>query len=259
MSENVLLVELRPSTWIIPPTVSTEVLMKWAKLGWINKEDAEHLDRAFYRDNEGRPILTEHQFRSCINKAIERMLDLEAGTDYYEQITELQREALAESNKERRKEIEEEIRQIVKERDVKFGVLLRQLRKNVRFRLVDFAVADNKVRKLQIGYIVIFDPPDKTRVPVTTPDGIRSSEYIEYLHSAHKLLFWVEAKNPTAFMNILTLAGRDVGFGARTSRGFGRFSVRALDYDSPKPLEEVWKELSDGEKEENKRCKGGKK
>jgi len=250
---KMLLVRIVPETWIIPPVVDESILAKWAELGWISKEDAEHLDRAFYRNKDGIAIITEHQLISCIHKAVEKLVDAEAGTDYYDQITGLQKQLLAEPNKEKRKEIESEIRKIVSERDSKFGALINQYKRNTKFRIVDFVRVGDKVYQVDKGYIEIFEPPAKTRLPVTMVDGGKSSEYLEILHSGHEMLFWVRVRNPVAFMRVLVFAGLSVGLGAKTARGYGRFFAESLSYDEFKPIKEIWEEVKAKEKGEEKK------
>jgi len=65
----VLEVVLVPETWIIAPAATREQLRRYAERGWISAEDAEHLDRAFPRDAEGRPVILKHWLLAPMKRA----------------------------------------------------------------------------------------------------------------------------------------------------------------------------------------------
>jgi len=66
---DVLRIELVPETWVLGIRLPKEELLQYAEKGWITKEDAEHLDRAFRRNAKGQAIILKHQLMVCLNKA----------------------------------------------------------------------------------------------------------------------------------------------------------------------------------------------
>jgi len=79
---------------------------------------------------------------------------------------------------------------------------------------------------LPIGYVTT-PKPFKTRAHVVAPDGTESTEYFEYLCSAHKIQFRVRLpeKDVQDFVKTIAFAGKTIGLGARGARGFGRFKA----------------------------------
>ena len=236
-----ILVTMQVQTPIIPPILDEDRAQFYYEMGWISKEERDHLDRAFYRDGEGNPIITEHQLRSCINKAIKRYVDLIHEKSYYDQIRFLQRELLR--HPEKKDDVIKEIRKIHKERMQTIGKDIEEIRDAIEFSIIDF-VPFGKDRWVgwRIGYIYI---PKilKTRSSITTEDEVKTTEYIEYIPPGVKLVFWAETRDPLKFASILNLAGMDVGFGAGTaSRKFGRFKVH-IEQREPKPIKEILAEM----------------
>mgnify|MGYP000504069756 CR=1 FL=1 len=65
-------VKIIPLTWIIAPLVNREQLERWHKAGFIDDEGL-HLDRAFPRDSNGKPIIFRIWLRGAMNRALEKM------------------------------------------------------------------------------------------------------------------------------------------------------------------------------------------
>ncbi len=67
-----LLVEMVPETWIIAPLSTKEQLERYHRRGWID-EEGMHLDRAFPRNSDGKPIIFKMWLRACLRRAIEKL------------------------------------------------------------------------------------------------------------------------------------------------------------------------------------------
>jgi len=61
-----LLVLVKPITPIIAPKVSPDRLRLYVEQGWIDKNIAKHLDRAFYRTHEGKPVILTITVRGAV-------------------------------------------------------------------------------------------------------------------------------------------------------------------------------------------------
>ena len=70
--EEVIKVTIVPETWVIAPVATEEQLKGYAEKGWISREDAEHLDRAWPRNSEGRPFI----FKAWIAAVVKKGADL---------------------------------------------------------------------------------------------------------------------------------------------------------------------------------------
>jgi len=65
-------VTLIPETWIIAPIVTEEQLRRWYQKGWISEEDL-HLDRAFPRNADGKPVIFKLWLLSPMKKACDKL------------------------------------------------------------------------------------------------------------------------------------------------------------------------------------------
>ena len=63
---KVVRVVIRPLSPVIAPVATKERIATYVEQGWLTKEDAEHLDRAFYRDADGRPCLSPLALRQAL-------------------------------------------------------------------------------------------------------------------------------------------------------------------------------------------------
>ena len=70
LPSDVVKVTLVPETPIIAPVVTREQVERWIKRGWV-PEDYVHVDRAFPRNSEGRPIMFKHWFEAPMKDACE--------------------------------------------------------------------------------------------------------------------------------------------------------------------------------------------
>lgn len=61
-------VTLIPETWIIAPIVMEEQVKRWIEKGWV-PEDYVHVDRAFPRNHEGKPILFKLWLEAPLRRA----------------------------------------------------------------------------------------------------------------------------------------------------------------------------------------------
>ena len=56
-------------TPIVAPVVDKDILKLYISKGWIRSSpEAEHLDRAFIRNHEGKPMILGSTFRGCLNR-----------------------------------------------------------------------------------------------------------------------------------------------------------------------------------------------
>jgi len=76
-------VTLTPETWIIAPVMPKEQLLRYARKGWIDKTLAEHLDRAFPRNSEGKPIIFKMWLDSPMKKALAKLNYTRKVLDYH--------------------------------------------------------------------------------------------------------------------------------------------------------------------------------
>jgi len=70
--EAIIEVTLIPETWIIAPLVTEQQLRRWYEKGWINDEDL-HLDRAFPRSADGRPIIFKLWLLAPMKRACDKL------------------------------------------------------------------------------------------------------------------------------------------------------------------------------------------
>lgn len=66
-------VTLIPETWIIAPIMPKSQLLRYAEKGWLDREVAEHLDRAFPRNANGEPIIFKMWLEAPLKRAISRL------------------------------------------------------------------------------------------------------------------------------------------------------------------------------------------
>ena len=71
--EAVIKVSLTPETWIIAPICTKQQLQRYYEKGWITEEDRDHLDRAFPRDHEGRPVIFKLWLLSPMKRACDKL------------------------------------------------------------------------------------------------------------------------------------------------------------------------------------------
>lgn len=64
----VLNISMRPETWILAPVVTEDQLKRFHSLGWIDEEGL-HLDRAFPRNSEGKPVILKLWLRAPMIRA----------------------------------------------------------------------------------------------------------------------------------------------------------------------------------------------
>jgi hypothetical protein len=65
---TILTVRLTPKTWIRAPLTSKEQINRYIQKGWLPKE-AETLDRAFPRTNEGKPYIPKAWLEAALARA----------------------------------------------------------------------------------------------------------------------------------------------------------------------------------------------
>jgi len=65
---TILTVKLTPKTWIRAPLVAKEQVKRYIQKGWLAKE-AESLDRAFPRTNEGKPYIPKAWLEASLARA----------------------------------------------------------------------------------------------------------------------------------------------------------------------------------------------
>ena len=63
---KVVKVVIRPLSPVIAPVATKERIATYVERGWLDPEAAEHLDRAFYRDADGRPCLSPLALRQAL-------------------------------------------------------------------------------------------------------------------------------------------------------------------------------------------------
>ena len=68
----VLNISMRPETWILAPSVTEDQLKRFHSLGWIDEEGL-HLDRAFPRNSEGKPIILKLWLRAPMIRACKEL------------------------------------------------------------------------------------------------------------------------------------------------------------------------------------------
>lgn len=68
MPSDVVRVTLVPETPIIAPVVTREQVERWINKGWV-PEDYIHVDRAFPRNSEGKPIIFKHWIEAPMKEA----------------------------------------------------------------------------------------------------------------------------------------------------------------------------------------------
>ncbi len=66
-------VTLIPETWIIAPVMPKAQLLRYAEKKWIDAELAKHLDRAFPRNSDGKPIIFKMWLEAPLKRAIKRL------------------------------------------------------------------------------------------------------------------------------------------------------------------------------------------
>ena len=66
-------VRLVPETWIIAPVMPKDQLLRYAEKGWLDREVAEHLDRAFPRNSEGKPIIFKIWLEAPMKRALRKL------------------------------------------------------------------------------------------------------------------------------------------------------------------------------------------
>ncbi len=65
-------VVISPETWIIAPYVTREQLQRWRALNWIDDEGL-HLDRAFPRNADGKPVILKLWLRAAMIRACRQL------------------------------------------------------------------------------------------------------------------------------------------------------------------------------------------
>jgi len=68
----ILTITIKPETWILAPAVTEDQLKRYRNLGWIDEEGL-HLDRAFPRNSEGKPIILKLWLRAPMIRACKEL------------------------------------------------------------------------------------------------------------------------------------------------------------------------------------------
>jgi len=99
---------------------------------------------------------------------------------------------------------------------------LRRAAKELGKEMPKFEIVDENGRPVE--YVVINDQPLRYRRPILDEENT-TTEFFEYLDGTYEIEFLVETDDPKTLAELFAYAGKYIGYGGTTGKGYGRFKV----------------------------------